>query len=91
MKPILKKLNVILNDKQKNRMKLLVVMMVIGALLETVSISLVLPIATVLTNPESVKGEGIVGGIYRLLGCISNAGRTFAGFCRKEYFFICAD
>ena len=71
VKPILKKLNVILNDKQKNRMKLLVVMMVIGALLETVSISLVLPIATVLTNPESVKGEGIVGGLYRLLGCSS--------------------
>ena len=71
VKPILKKLNVILNDKQKKRMKLLVVMMVIGALLETVSISLVLPIATVLTNPESVKGEGIVGGLYRLLGCSS--------------------
>lgn len=71
MKKILKKLNVILDKKQKSRMKLLVVMMVVGALLETVSISLVLPIATVLTNTESVTGDGIVGTLYRFLGCNS--------------------
>lgn len=71
MKKILRKLNVILDKKQKSRMKLLVVMMVIGALLETVSISLVLPIATVLTNPQSVNQNGLVGSLYRLLGCDS--------------------
>ncbi len=71
MKKILRKLNVILDKKQKNRMKLLVVMMVIGALLETVSISLVLPIATVLTNTASVHGSGLVGRLYRLAGCTS--------------------
>ena len=69
MKKILRKLNVILDKKQKNRMKLLVVMMIIGALLETVSISLVLPIATVLTNTDSIEGDGIVGKLYRFLGC----------------------
>ena len=69
MKKILKKLNVILDSKQKNRMKLLVVMMIIGAVLETMSISLVLPIATVLTNTESVNGNGLVGTLYRMLGC----------------------
>ena len=71
MKKILRKLNVILDKRQKSRMKLLVVMMVIGALLETVSISLVLPIATVLTNPQSVNQNGLVGSLYRLLGCDS--------------------
>ncbi len=71
MKKILDKLDVILNKQQKSRMKLLVVMMVIGALLETVSISLVLPIATVLTNPSSVDSDGIVGILYRFLGCSS--------------------
>lgn len=71
MKRILKKLNVILNKKQKKRMKLLVVMMVIGAMLETMSISLVLPIATVLTNADSIHQEGIVGDLYRLTGCES--------------------
>lgn len=71
MKKILKKLDVILNSKQKSRMKLLVVMMIIGAMLETVSISLVLPIATVLTNTESVNGDGIVGRLYQFLGCHS--------------------
>lgn len=71
MKKILKKLNVILDKKQKSRMKLLVVMMVIGALLETVSISLVLPIATVLTDAESIHGDSVVGQLYRFLSCNS--------------------
>ena len=69
MKKVLRKLNVILDSKQKSRMKLFVVMMIIGAVLETMSISLVLPIATVLTNTESVNGDGLVGILYRLLGC----------------------
>ena len=69
MKKVLRKLNVILDSKQKSRMKLLVVMMIIGAVLETMSISLVLPIATVLTNTESVNGDGLVGILYSLLGC----------------------
>lgn len=76
MKRILKKLDVILNKQQKSRMKLLVVMMVIGALLETVSISLVLPIATVLTNPQSVTEDGLVGTLYRMLHC--NSLQSFA-------------
>ena len=76
MKKVLKKLDIILNKRQKSRMKLLVVMMVIGALLETVSISLVLPIATVLTNPQSVNGDGLVGTLYRLFRC--NSVQSFA-------------
>lgn len=74
MKKILKKLNTILNKEQKNRMKLLVVMMVIGAMLETMSITLVLPIATVLTNPQSVAQDGLVGTLYRFFRCSSVEG-----------------
>lgn len=76
MKKVLKKLDIILNKRQKSRMKLLVVMMIIGALLETVSISLVLPIATVLTSPQSVNGDGVVGMLYRLFRC--NSVQSFA-------------
>lgn len=71
MKKILKKLDVILDRKQKQRMKLLVVMMVLAAILETMSVSLILPIATVLTNPSSVEGDGIVAVLYRLFACDS--------------------
>lgn len=71
MKKILNKLDVILNEQQKSRMKLLVVMMVIAACLETMSVSLILPIATVLTNPSSIEGDGIVAVLYRVLGCQS--------------------
>ena len=96
MKKILKKLNVILDSKQKSRMKLLVVMMIIGAVLETMSISLVLPIATVLTNTESVNGDGLVGTLYRLLGCKSVqqfamlmlVGILFAFVVKNAFLFI---
>lgn len=71
MKRVLRKLDVILNRQQKRRMKVLVVMMILGALLEVVSIGLVYPIATVLTNAESVEGDGITGRMYRFLGCTS--------------------
>lgn len=71
MKKILNKLDVILNEQQKRRMKLLVVMMVLAAILETMSVSLILPIATVLTNPSSVEGDGIVAVLYRLFACDS--------------------
>lgn len=71
MKRILKKLDVILDSKQKSRMKLLVVMMVIAACLETMSVSLILPIATVLTNPSSIEGDGIVAVLYRVFACQS--------------------
>lgn len=52
-------------------MKLLVVMMVLAAILETMSVSLILPIATVLTNPSSVEGDGIVAVLYRFFSCSS--------------------
>ncbi|MFI3236948.1 MAG: ABC transporter ATP-binding protein [Lachnospiraceae bacterium] len=71
MRKILNKLHAILNKKQRNRMKILVVMMVIGALLETISIALVYPIADVLLSPESVEGDGVVGVLYRVFGCTS--------------------
>lgn len=96
MKKILKKLDVILNKKQKGVMKLLVVMMVIGALLETVSIALVLPIATVLTNPDSVHGDNIVGVLYRFFGCDSVEqfavlmliGLLFAFIAKNVFLFV---
>ena len=58
MKKILKKMNVLLDGKQKAKMGGIVVLMIIGAALEACSIGLVIPIITTLLDPEAVNGEG---------------------------------
>ena len=68
MKKILKKMNVLLDGKQKAKMGGIVVLMIIGAALEACSIGLVIPIITTLLDPEAVNGDGYLGDIYRFLG-----------------------
>ena len=73
MKKILKKMNVLLDGKQKVKMGGIVVLMIIGAILEACSIGLVIPVITTLLDPEAVKGEGYLGNVYRLLGLESTS------------------
>ena len=73
MKKILKKMNVLLDGKQKAKMGGIVVLMIIGAALEACSIGLVIPIITTLLDPEAVNGEGYLGDIYRFLGMKSTS------------------
>lgn len=73
MKKILKKMNVLLDGKQKAKMGGIVVLMIIGAALEACSIGLVIPIITTLLDPEAVNGDGYLGDIYRILGMKSTS------------------
>lgn len=68
MKKIFKKMNVLLNRKQKLKMVGIVILMFIGALLEACSIGLVIPVIETLLTPERITGEGYLGDIYRMLG-----------------------
>ncbi|MBR3734869.1 MAG: hypothetical protein IKN07_03245, partial [Lachnospiraceae bacterium] len=54
MSKILKKLNILLDEKQKRFMVVLVVMMLIGACLETASVGVVIPVITVLMDADAV-------------------------------------
>jgi len=65
---ILRKLNVLLDKKQKAMMCGLVVLMLVGAVLETASITLIFPVLTVVITPESVESNEVVGALYRILG-----------------------
>ncbi len=68
MGKILKKMNVLLDGRQKAKMAGIVVLMFIGALLEACSIGLIIPLLTMLLNPAEVTGNGYLGQIYRFLG-----------------------
>ncbi len=68
MKRIWNKMMVLLSHRQKLKMVQILVMMVIGAALETCSIALVIPAIQVIIDPSCVEGEGIVARAYRLTG-----------------------
>lgn len=59
---------VLLNHRQKLKMVQILIMMVIGAALETCSIALVIPAIQVIIDPSCVEGDGIVARAYRLTG-----------------------
>lgn len=61
---ILRKLNVLLDRKQKSTMILMVVMMIIGAILEACSISLVIPVIEVVIDENAVEKYDIVNKLY---------------------------
>ena len=57
MKKIIKKLMVLLDRRQKRIMVLLVLMMLIGAVLETLGVSLVLPVMDVVMDEHAVENK----------------------------------
>ena len=67
MAKIWKKMMVLLDGKQKRTMVLLVIMMFIGALLEAFSITLVVPVATLIISPTAIQDNELVASIYAFL------------------------
>lgn len=68
MKQILKKLNVLLDKKQKRTMGGLMVLMVIGAALQTAGVGMLVQVVTVVMDPEAVEKSGLVKTVYDMLG-----------------------
>lgn len=60
---IVKKLNAILNKKQKRRVLILFFMIIIGALLETMSISMILPVVQVVVEPEVFSENALIAEV----------------------------
>lgn len=67
MGKILKKLNVLLDRKQKWTMVWLLIMMLIGAVLEVASIGIVVPVVSIVMDENAINDGGIVQTLYELL------------------------
>ena len=65
---ILKKLNMLLDKKQKTQMLGLLFMMLISAILETASISLVIPVVTVVMDPNAIENSKYISYAYNFMG-----------------------
>ena len=61
---ILKKMNKLLDGRQKRHMVLIVFLMLIGGILESLSISVVIPVISVLLDPKAVETNSILKWMY---------------------------
>lgn len=65
---MLKKINVMLNRNQKWKMLGIIFLMLIGAVLETCSVTLIVPALTVVLDPNSINDSKYVKWLYDLFG-----------------------
>ena len=68
MLQILKKLNLLLNKKQKKTMAGLTVLMVIGAALQTAGVGMIMPVVSIVMDKEAMQKEGLLRDAYLLFG-----------------------
>ena len=68
MGQILKKLSVLLDKKQKKTMTGLVVLMIIGAALQTLGVSMILPVVTLVMDKQAIYEEGLLNKAFLILG-----------------------
>ncbi|WP_249315728.1 ABC transporter ATP-binding protein [Bacillus sp. FJAT-49711] len=61
-----KKLLMLFNKREKNKLLILLFMMVISALLETLGIGLIVPLVSIITNPDIIREQPIIAQIYEL-------------------------
>ena len=70
------KMNKLLDAHQKRRMVVIILLMLVGGVLESLSISVVIPVVTVLLDPGAVETNPLLSLIYRGLGMKSVASFT---------------
>lgn len=65
---IIKKLNILLDGRQKRIMAGLMVLMVIGAFLQTAGVGMLVQVVNVVIDPNAVENSRAVSALYDLLG-----------------------
>ncbi len=68
MRQILKKLNVLLDKKQKRTMVGLMFLMVIGAFLQTAGVGLLVQVVNIVIDPDALQNNAIAAWVYELCG-----------------------
>lgn len=65
---ILKKLNILLDKKQKKTMVGLTIMMVIGAALQTLGVTMITPVVSLVMSREKLYEEGLLREVFLMVG-----------------------
>ena len=64
MLKIIKKMNLLLDRKQKRSMVWIVLMMLVGGVLESLGVTMLVPIITVVIDPVQVERNKYLSAIY---------------------------
>ena len=86
MRRIFKKLKNLLDKKQKRQMAGLLVIMTIGAFLQTLGVGMLVQVVNVVIDPDAVMGGRFTGMVYDLLGFKSF--KTFSIFTMSALIFV---
>lgn len=76
---ILKKFNILMDKTQKKKIGILLVVTTIGAMLEALSVSLVIPLITAIMDPEIINKNSIIKRVCEIFDLHSH--RTFIILC----------
>ena len=83
---VLKKFNKLLNGKQKSRLAILAVVTIIGAFLEVIGVSLMLPLITAIMQPDIIKTNQYIAYVCNVFDLHSH--RTFVIVCIIAVIFV---
>lgn len=86
MKDIFRKFNKVLNKKQKSRVVVLIFMILIGAVLETLGVSMIYPLIETVMMPEVFEQNAMIVWICNMLGYTS--AEQFVTFMLLALIFI---
>lgn len=64
---IIRKLNVVLSKRQKIRVFILLLMILVGALLETLGISMIVPVVSAIIEPDALTENALISGLNQFL------------------------
>ncbi len=87
----IKKLRILMDKKQKRQMAGLIVMMIIAGFLETMSISLVIPVVTAVIQPDVLERNAFVRAVCDALHIGSRMGFTVISMIALIVIFIAKD
>lgn len=91
MLQIIKKYIILLNEKQKRRIIILVFLMLIGAVLETIGVSLIVPLMTAILNDNFYRTNQYAVMICRLLDIHSSKGFMASMLVAVALIFVIKD
>lgn len=83
---VFKKFNKLLNSKQKKHLMILALITIIGAFLEVIGVSLMLPLITAIMQPDIIKSNIYIAYICNILDLHSH--RTFVIVCIVAVIFV---
>jgi ABC-type multidrug transport system fused ATPase/permease subunit len=71
MRSVLPQLREILEKSEKQKIPFIILMMVFSALLETLGVSMIVPVVTLVMKPETMETNRLVAGFCRIFGITS--------------------